>query len=160
DVDPRRQRYRCWACGKYGDVISFVQEFDRVSFAEALDLLARRAGIAREKVGASPQSQGRALMLEAVRWAAQLYHQCLLDSETSEAQSARVYLGERGLKGETVRKYGLGYAPPSGDWLVQQAEAAGVSLEVLEKVGLIARRTPRPGCYDRFRDRVLFPIRD
>src|SRR5271166_4516672 len=67
DVDPGRQRYRCWACGKYGDVISFVQEFDKVSFVEALELLARRAGIAREKTAANPQSQGRALMLDVVR---------------------------------------------------------------------------------------------
>src|ERR1700676_2794172 len=85
DVDPRRQRYRCWACGKYGDVISFVQEHDRVDFREALDLLARRAGITREKSEVSPQSQGRALMLEAVRWAAEQYHHCLLDSPLAEA---------------------------------------------------------------------------
>jgi DNA primase len=158
DVDPRRQRYRCWACGKYGDVISFVQEFDRVSFVEALELLARRAGIAREKRGDNPQSQGRALMLEVVRWATHLYHECLLDSP--EAEEARAYLGRRGLKGETVRRYQLGYAPRSGDWLVQKAEASQVSLELLEKVGLIARRAKRPGFYDRFRDRVQFPIRD
>ncbi len=158
DVDPRRQRYRCWACKKLGDVISFVQEYDKVGFAEALDLLARRAGIAREKVGASPQSQGRALMLEVVRWAAQQYHDCLLDSPLAE--EARSYLGQRGLQGDTVRKYSLGYAPRSGRWLVQQAEAAGVSIEQLEKVGLVAARTEQPGYYDRFRDRLQFPVRD
>jgi DNA primase len=160
DVDPRRQRYRCWACGKYGDVIAFVQEHDRVDFREALDLLARRAGIKRENSDPSPQNQGRALMLEAVRWAADQFHQCLLDTKSPTADAARVYLGQRGLLDETIRRYGLGFAPPMGQWLVQRAEANQVSLEVLEKVGLIARRTEGSGFYDRFRDRVQFPIRD
>src|SRR5439155_4013476 len=64
DVDPRRQRYRCWACGKYGDVISFVQEHERVDFREALELLARRAGIPLEKGGGDRQHERRARMLE------------------------------------------------------------------------------------------------
>ncbi len=158
DVDPRRQRYRCWSCGKAGDVISFVQEFEKVDFSEALELLARRAGITREKTQVSPQSQGRALMLDVVRWAEQQYHECLLDSPLAEA--ARHYLGQRGLKGEIVRKYALGYAPLTGDWLVKKAEASLISLELLDKVGLIARRTEKPGYYDRFRDRIQFPIRN
>lgn len=158
DVDPRRQRFRCWACGKYGDVISFVQDYEKVDFAEALELLARRAGITREKAQVSPQAQSRALMLDVVRWSVQQFHECLLDSALAE--EARHYLGQRGLLGETVRKYTLGYAPRSGDWLVQRAEAGQVSLELLEKVGLIARRTEKPGYYDRFRDRIQFPIRD
>jgi DNA primase len=158
DVDPRRQRYKCWSCGKAGDVISFIQEHEHISFIEALELLARRAGITLEKHTPSPQSQTRALMLDVVRWAAQQFHECLLDSPLAEG--ARNYLGERSLTGETVRKYGLGYAPAQGDWLVGKAEAANLPLDVLEKVGLIAPRTQRPGYYDRFRDRVQFPIRD
>jgi len=158
DVDPRRQRYRCWACGKYGDVITFVQEFERVDFREALELLARRAGITLEKKGASPHNQGRALMLEVVRWAAEQFHQCLLDAPQAEA--ARQYLGERRLTGDTVRRWQLGFAPPSGNWLVQRAGQARVAFDLLEKVGLIARRQEGEGHYDRFRDRVMFPIRD
>jgi DNA primase len=158
DVDPQWQNYRCWSCGKYGDVITFVQEYERVSFAEALELLARRAGITLEKNSNSVQNQGRAAMLDVIRWAAQQFHECLLDSPLAE--EARRYLGSRGLTGETVRRYGLGYAPRSGDWLVQRAKSAGVALDVLEKVGLIAPRTERAGYYDRFKDRVQFPIRD
>jgi DNA primase len=157
-VDPQWQNYKCWVCGKYGDVFTFVQEKEGVSFAEALDLLARRAGITLEKTQNSLQNQGRAAMLDCIRWAAQQYHECLLDGPP--ADEARRYIGSRGLTGETVRRYGLGYAPRIGDWLVQRAEAASVSLDVLEQVGLIARRTERPGFYDRFRDRVQFPIRD
>jgi DNA primase len=158
DVDPRRQRYRCWACNQYGDVISFVQEFEKVSFPEALELLARRAGINLENSSGGAHGAGRAVMLDVARWAAQQFHECLLDSPLAE--EARCYLGGRGLKGETVRGWLLGYAPRSGDWLVGQAEASKVPLGVLEQVGLIARRDEGAGFYDRFRDRVQFPIRD
>jgi DNA primase len=158
DVDPRRQRYRCWACGKHGDVISFVMEHDRVEFREAVELLARRAGISLEKTADSPQKRDRAAMLNVVRWAAEQLHQCLLDSPLAAA--ARQYLSERRLSGETVRRFGLGYAPLVGDWLVKRAAQAGLPADTLEKVGLFGRRKGNLGYYDRFRDRVMFPIRD
>ncbi len=157
-VDQQWQNYKCWSCNKYGDVITFVQEYERVSFSDALELLARRAGITLEKTQNFVQNQSRAAMLDVIRWAAQQFHECLLDSPLAE--EARRYVGSRGLTGETVRRYGLGYAPRAGEWLVQRAEANGVSLEMLEKVGLIAPRTEQNGYYDRFRDRVQFPIRD
>ncbi len=158
DVDPRRQRYRCWACNEYGDVIDFVQEQERVSFREALEILARRAGISLEKNSSFAQGATRAFMLEQMTWAAQQFHDCLLESPLAEG--ARVYLGERRLNGETIRRFGLGFAPPSGDWLVQRAAATGLSVDLLEQLGLIAKRNEGPGYYDRFRDRVMFPIRD
>src|SRR5205085_11225761 len=79
DVDPRRQRYRCWSCGKYGDVLTFVQERERLTFPEALELLARRVGISLEKKGESPHARSRALMLDGVRWGAGQFQHCLLD---------------------------------------------------------------------------------
>jgi DNA primase len=162
DVDPRRQRFRCWACNKYGDVITFVQEFVHVGFQEALEMLAQRAGISLDSVKKSPHATGRALMLDVARWAGEQFQECLLESPLAEA--ARQYLGERQLLGETVRRFGLGFAPPSGDWLVNKARsaagAAQLSLENLELVGLVARRKEGAGYYDRFRDRVIFPIRD
>ena len=157
DVDPRRQRYRCWACGKHGDVLSFVQEFEKTGFRDALETLARRANIDLGPEAAA-QGQGRAKMIDAMRWAAKQFHDCLLDAP--EAEDARRYLGERGLKGETVRKWGLGFAPIKGDWLLARAEAANVPFGILESVGLIAQRSEGHGWYDRFRDRVQFPIRD
>lgn len=158
DVDPRRQRYRCWACGKYGDVIKFVQEFARVSFLEARELLARRAGISLDSLKKSQQGTGRALMLDVARWAAEQFQHCLLDAP--EAEVARKYLGERKLTGETVRRFGLGYALDKWDWLVDRAAAAKLSFDMLETVGLIAKKSEGNGYYDRFRDRVIFPIRD
>jgi DNA primase len=158
DVDPNRERYRCWACGKYGDVISFIQEHDRVSFWEALELLARRAGISLEKFQNSQPNSGRAVMLGVVSWAQQQFHECLLTSPLAEM--ARKYVAGRGLSDETVRKYKLGYAPQEGDWLVDKGRKEGISFEVLEQVGLIAKRQEGKGYYDRFRDRVMFPIRN
>jgi DNA primase len=158
DVDPRRQRYRCWACNKAGDVINFIQEFERVSFIEARELLARRAGISLENLAGKPQGPSRASMLDVMRWAADEFQKCLLESPLAEA--GRIYLGERRLTGETVHRFGLGFAPGAGSWLVRQAAAAKMSVELLEMVGLIAKRSEDRSYYDRFRDRVMFPIRD
>ncbi len=158
DVDPRRQRYRCWACGKFGDVFNFVQEYERVGFPEALELLARRAGISLDSLKKSQHGPSRAHMFDVVRWAAERFRECLLDDPAAE--SARIYLGERKLAGETVRRFGLGFAPPAGEWLVQKAAQAKMPFDLLETVGLVAKRTEGTGYYDRFRDRVIFPIRD
>jgi DNA primase len=157
DVDPRRQRYRCWSCGEYGDVFNFVQKHERVDFREALELLARRAGISLKNTQDSPQQRSRALMLDVIKWAAGLYQHALFNAPLGEA--ARAYLGERGLAVETLRRFGVGFAPGGWTWLVQRAREEGVSFELLEKVGLIALKEER-GHYDRFRDRVMFPIRD
>ncbi len=158
-VDSRRQRYKCWSCGEGGDVFQFVQKFEKITFPEALEVLARRAGISLEKIQKYAQGPSRAGMLDVMRWAAEQFQQCLLDSPQAEA--ARKYLGERKLTGDTVRKFGLGFAPAGGEWLVQRAASAAIAADMLETVGLIAKRDEeRRGYYDRFRDRVIFPIRD
>ena len=117
-----------------------------------------KAGISLDSLKKSPHDASRAFMLEVTRWAAEQFQECLLESPGAEA--ARLYLGERKLLGETVRAFGLGFAPAGGDWLLQKAIAANVYLVMLETVGLIARRTEGSGFYDCFRDRVIFPIRD
>jgi DNA primase len=155
-VDPKWQNFRCWSCNKSGDVITFIQEFEKVSFLEARALLAQRAGIALDQEDNA--SAARLQMLEAVRWAAEQYQHCLLESPLAE--QARRYLGERKLQGEMVRKFGLGFAPLSGDWLLQQASKQSIPFEILAEVGLLGQRSAGAGWYDRFRDRVMFPIRD
>ncbi len=156
-VDPNFQNFRCWSCGKFGSVFDFVMGMEKVQFRESLELLARRAGIPMPTDTA--EGSRRALLLDAVKWAAQLYHDCLLES-SSLADEARRYLGERHLSGDTVRKWQLGFAPASGDWLARQAADAPVPIDVLVEVGLLGERTERAGYYDRFRERVMFPIRD
>lgn len=158
DVDSRRQRYRCWSCGKHGDVISFVQDFEKISFREALELLAKRAGIDLGPL--SPAHQGRAQLLDTLRWAAKQYADYLLDAPNPDADAARAYIAKRNLRGDTVRRWGLGFAPANGHWLLQRAMDANIPLQLLEVVGLIAPRSSGDGYYDRFRDRIQFPIRD
>ncbi len=153
-VDSKYQNFRCWSCDKKGDVFTFIMEHDRVSFVEARAILARRANIPLEQNDA--ESMARMRQLEAIRWAAAKYQECLLESPIGEA--ARGYLGERKLLGETVRKFGLGFAPIAGDWLVERVPQSSVPIEVFEQVGLLGRSQSGRGWYDRFRDRVMFPI--
>jgi DNA primase len=157
DVDPARQRYKCWSCGASGDVFAFVQHAEKVGFREARQILAARAGIKLDDQQ-SPQDQARTRLLGVMRWAAEQYQRCLLDDPLGEP--ARKYLGGRKLSGKTVRDFGLGYAPLAGDWLVRRAAADQVPPDVLVEVGLILTRDGGRGFFDRFRDRVMFPIRD
>src|SRR5215216_3996801 len=155
-IDPKWQNFRCWACGKKGDVFTFVSEFEKVSFKEAREILARRAGINLE--GSPGENVRRGQLLDAMKWAEAVYHECLLESPLGER--ARVYVGERKLSGPTVRSFGLGYAPAAGDWLVRAANAARLDMGTLKEVGLVGERSAGAGFFDRFRDRVMFPIRD
>lgn len=156
DVDPERQRYRCWACGEYGDVISFIQRIERLEFAEAMDLLARRAGINWRDNEDSFQSAQRARMLEVSAWAQKQFQEALWDRQTGKA--ARDYLEDRGLEETTLQTFGVGWAPAGGDWLLRKAEREGLDLDLLESLGILANHDGRT--YDRFRERVMFPIRN
>src|SRR5438105_1486064 len=155
-VDRSYQNFHCWACGAKGDVFDFVAKYEKVSFKEAMAILARRAGIRME--ADSPQDTHKVRLFEVMKWAQAQYQTCLLDGPVAEG--ARKYLGERKLSGATVRQFGLGFAPLEGDWLVKLAAREGVPPELLVEVGLIAPRDENRGYYDRFRDRVMFPIRD
>jgi DNA primase len=135
-----------------------VQEYEKVEFAEALEILAKRAGINLEKKENLVQNRLRGSMLDSVRWASDQYHQCLQESPL--AAEARSYLSSRGLEDEIIRQFGLGFAPRRGDWLLELAHNDGVDVGMLEQVGLIGRKTDKPGLYDRFRDRIMFPIRN
>ncbi|HEX3148149.1 MAG TPA: DNA primase [Gemmataceae bacterium] len=155
-VDPKWQNFRCWSCGKKGDVFTFVAEFEKITFREARELLARRAGINLE--GSPVENVRRGKLLDAMKWAEKTYQECLFENELGER--ARVYVGQRKLNGPTVRSFGLGFAPSAGEWLVRAANAARLDLTLLHEVGLIGDRKEGAGYYDRFRDRVMFPIRD
>ena len=157
-VNPDRQFYHCFGCGAGGDVFKFVQEIDRVTFVEALKFLAERAGIAlpersgpsREEVAAEDE------LYRANDLAQKYFHHLLLNDEVGA--SARTYLQTRGLTGETITRFGLGYAPPGWDALLKVAGRRGLSPQSLERAGLAVPRSNGSGHYDRFRDRVTFPI--
>ncbi len=158
DIDPKRQRYRCWACGAYGDAFSFVEHMEKVGFTEARSILAARAGIKLDET-ATPQDHHRTHLLAVMRWAQAKYQHCLLEDPTGAA--AVKYIASRKLSGKTVRDFGLGFAPLAQEcWLLPKAERDGIPPETLVEVGLLAPRMENRGLYDRFRDRVMFPIRD
>lgn len=161
-VYPDRQTFRCWACNTGGDCFSWVMELDRVEFREALEALARRAGLEMPKLAGRRSSSkacsiAKSDVLNALEWAESEFHRCLLESPIAAA--ARGYLKERGFTGETITKFKLGFAPPDGQWLINQSRGK-FTLETLEAARLIKKRDDGPGHYQFFRNRVLFPIRN
>jgi len=156
-VNTERQTFRCWVCDIGGDVFSFLMRMERIEFREALEVLAQRAGIPLTRGSGQPDGQRQAIR-SALEWAAGRYAACLRDGD--DGATARRYLADRGLSHDTVERFGVGYAPNAWDWLLRQAPASGHAVDVLEQAGLAVPRQDRSGHYDRFRDRVMFPIRD
>ena len=151
--------YYCFGCGAKGDAIRFVQNMERISFPETVKLLAERYGIPLPKTESTPEAdqtaRERQALLEIHEKAAEIFRSQLISS--SEGKQALSYLKERGLSDETIEKFGLGYAPGFSDNLVRRL-SGNFSTELLIKSGLIQTgESGRP--YDRFRRRVMFPIR-
>lgn len=160
-VNAERQFFHCFGCGAGGNVYHFLMRAEGLSFGEAVRALAGRAHIslaAAESAAASEQDRLRRQLLEVNAWAAAFFVQVLQNPKLSSA--ARAYLSKRGVPEDLAGKFGLGYAPPGWDHLLQAAQAAHYSEALLEQAGLVVRKRPGPGWYDRFRDRIMFPIRD
>jgi DNA primase len=160
-VEPTEKLYHCFGCGVGGDVIKFIEEKDGLNFAEAVELLADRYGVELEREQEDPRAeakrQRRRRLEELLDRAAAFYSSYLWESE--EAGKARDYLAGRGLGEEVLRKFGVGYAPSAWDKLLVRGQRAGFSVDELRGVGLV-QRGRSGGDYDRFRERIMFPIRD
>lgn len=164
-VNPAKQFFHCFGCGESGDVFSFMTKYHRLSFPEALKELAGRAGIDLPERDLSPADQDRIRQRQQLfavnEAAAVVYHDFLMNSPV--AVSARNYLQKRGIPEDFRVKYRLGYCPhpDNGGWnyLISQLAKQGFSGADLTAAGLAAAND-RGGLYDRFRDRVLFPILD
>lgn len=156
-VDVARGLYYCHGCHQKGDIFTFIQETQGLTFPEALEALARQAGITlTEDPRASRERGQRAMLVDATRAAVDFYHRTLMKSP--DAGVARAYLRNRGYDGETVAEYRLGYAPATGDALCRELRAQGVDAKVLVDAGLVRRG--QGGLFDYFRDRLLFPTND
>jgi len=159
-VNPVRQSFVCWVCDIRGDVFEFIKRIDGVEFYDALKMLAERAGI-ELKTNKAPVVKGSAddksTLLKAMAWAEEVYHQCLLQSDS--AAPVRDYLIERGITQDSIETFKVGFAPLAWSWLVDRARNTPYSPEILEACGLVTPNQ-RGGYYERFRGRVLFPIRD
>jgi DNA primase len=158
----QRQIFKCFVCDVGGDIFSFVMKMENVDFREALEILAERAGIALIRPQHFEQRDeptwDKRQLFKIAAWAESEYHRSL--REDHGALAARNYLRERGITEASIKSFRLGHAPDQWDWLIGRARKAGVSLEGLEKIGLIGQRTGGAGHFDRFRGRVLFSIRD
>jgi len=159
-VSQDKQIFRCFGCGEGGNVITFVMKRESLSFPEAVRMLAQKAGISIPEEAGQEQSEKlkeleRSYKLnELVK---DFYHYILLNHQT--AKEARQYLSSRGITPQTVERFQLGYAPLKWDSLLEFLKKKGHSPVSLEKLGLVLPRTKgRPGYYDRFRNRVMFPV--
>jgi len=161
-VNPERQSWKCWVCDVGGDVFSFLMQHERIGFREALEMLAERAGIAlrpTETQKVAPGSpQDKKTLYRSLQWAAEQFQQCLQDAP--EAEAARRYVDQRGLTLQSIQRFGLGFSPDSWQWLLDRARGQGYSPQVLEAAGLCGRSSTSGRYYDRFRGRLIFPIRD
>jgi DNA primase len=160
-VDAQEKLYHCFGCGVGGDVIKFVEEKEGLGFAEAVELLADRYGIELEREREDPRAearrQQRRRLEELLARTASFYSGYLWDSK--EAAKAREYLAERGLGKEVLGRFGGGYAPSAWDQVLLRGQRAGFKVDELRGVGLV-QRGRGGGEYDRFRSRIMFPIRD
>ncbi|MBA3867475.1 MAG: DNA primase, partial [Solirubrobacterales bacterium] len=160
-VEPQEKLYHCFGCGVGGDVIKFIEEKEGVGFAEAVELLADRYGVEIEREQEDPRAeakrQQKRRLEQLLDRTAAYYAGYLWDSE--EAGKAREYLAERGLGEEALRAFGVGYAPSAWDKILVRGQQAGFNVRELAQVGLVQKN--RDGReYDRFRSRIMFPIRD
>lgn len=162
-VNPDKQIYHCFGCGVGGNVISFVMNHDHMDFPSALRYLARKAGISVPETTQEPSDKNvglRDMLFKANDLAVGFFHDVLVTGKTTGAQAAQEYLKDRGIKLATVQKLKIGFAPDSWDGLITFLRTKNISLSVMEKAGLVIPKEKGEGYYDRFRNRVLFPIFD
>ena len=156
NVQPELQIYHCFGCGVGGDVVKFLQEIDRVSFVEAVTFLAERAGIPVQRSGGSAAEDERNDQLfRANELAAKYFHYMLRQPAGADALR---YLHKRGLTDETIDEFRIGYSLPGWSSLLEMAGRRGFPAQALELAGLVVQSPKGRGHYDRFRDRVIFPI--
>ena len=154
-VNPDLQIYKCFGCGAGGPVFKFIQEIDRVSFIEAVSFLAQRCGIALpERQGDQAHSPALDPLYRANELAQKYFHHLL--RHDSQGRKALDYIRSRRLADATVERFGLGYAPPGWDALLKVAAKRQLPPDILEQAGLAS--PGQRGPYDRFRDRLAFPI--
>ncbi len=156
-VSPDRQIYHCFGCDAGGDVIRFVQEYEKVDFMVALQMLADRAGMELSFEEGDGKRSNKRELFQIHEGVSQLYHRILL--EHPEGEAGRAYLEARSLKPETVEAFRIGFAPNRFDALEKWAQKKKISFDLMEQAGLMAR-SERGSTYDRFRKRLMFPILD
>ncbi len=158
-VNPELQIYKCFGCGKGGDVISFIEEMEGVEFREALEMLADRAGVKLKPMGERKDRSEQKRMIEAHELAKEYYHYLL--TEHKRGKEALKYLNDRGVGEKLIEEFKLGYALESWEGLYKYlVNKKNFEPELLVRAGLLIKSSKGKGYYDRFRGRVMFPLID
>jgi DNA primase len=157
-VSPDKQIYHCFGCGESGNAFKFLMKYDRLDFPEAVRALAKKAGVVLPEIDAEDKRSGSLnTQLYNLNGLAVEYYSSLLNAK--EAKNARQYFVNRGISKDSAFMFKLGYASDSWDGLSLYLRSKGFNLSVIEKAGLVIPRE-NGGYYDRFRNRVIFPILD
>ena len=164
-VSEDKQIFHCFGCGAGGNVITFVMDIEQIAFPDAVAKLGERVGIqvdvgarTHEQQPATKEGQAHRRMKEAHQIAAEYYHHMLMHTEDGE--QALQYLESRGFTQALIEDYQIGYALPAWDGLTNLLTARGFDLTEVAQSGLLVQREQDGSCFDRFRGRVMFPIRD
>ncbi|MBI5415792.1 MAG: DNA primase, partial [Candidatus Omnitrophica bacterium] len=160
--NPDKQIFHCFGCGVGGNVVSFIMKQERMEFPEAIRMLAQKVNVS---IPADETPQGHAAnvrqaILRVNTLAAEFFHKILLLDKSVPARQAREYLKKREISLDAVQRFYLGFALNSWDALLNYLRQEGMSLGLMEKAGLIIPRENGQGYYDRFRNRIIFPIFD
>jgi DNA primase len=156
-VSPAKQFYHCFGCGAHGSAISFLMEYERMEFVDAVEELASMVGLTVPHEASTPQHKISRDLYEVLAQASQYYREQL--RQHTNADQAIDYLKQRGLTGEIAAVFDIGYAPPGWDNVLRHLSGKNISEKQLLAAGLLIAKQGG-GCYDRFRDRIIFPIRD
>jgi len=156
-VSPGKQFYHCFGCGAHGTAITFLMEYERLEFVDAIEELASMAGLEVPREASLPRHKESRNQFDLMTQAAKFYRDQLRQHE--QAEKAVAYLKKRGVSGEIAVEFGIGYAPPGWDNLLKHFTSRQIDQKQLQDSGMLIAK-PKGGFYDRFRDRVMFPIHD
>src|SRR5271168_2015799 len=158
-VSPEKQFYHCFGCGAHGTAITFLMQYEKLGFIDAIADLAQRAGLELPREAQDSREPGGIDLYQVMANASRFFEQNVKDSERAQG-----YLARRSIDAPTCAKFALGYAPDSWNALLNRFGGSEEERRRLLQAGLIIERDTRagqsPGFYDRFRDRLMFPIRD
>lgn len=158
-VSQEKQVYHCFGCNASGNVVTFIMDIENLTFKEAIEFLADRVGITLEESQLSDQEYRRKKLIDEIykinKLAAMYFYNKLF---SEEGRQALAYIRKRGLTEATIKKFGIGYSPPQGNGLLNFLKEKGYTESFLVKAGLLSQKNNR--YYDRFRNRVMFPIID
>jgi DNA primase len=158
-VDPRNNLFYCFGCQTGGDLFKFVMLYERVGFPEALEMLANRFGVPLPTPsGRSPDAESQLDRQLRLLASAQSWFRTSLTREVG--RPCRDYIARRGIEGGTIERLALGYAPEGWDGLLRHLQSGGFDAQEIARAGLVVPRKSGDGYYDRFRERLMFPIRD